>query len=138
MTAPISAATNALGSPLDRVMARLDQGASKSSRSPDAKQLEARDQFRDFVGGTFFKTMLKSLRSMQKPPKYFYGGQAEKIFQQQLDEQLTDDMARQYGDQIAGPLYDVYAAQRGLPTESHARSSAAARTGGTHVFDAFA
>ena len=81
--------------------------------APSADELELREKFQDFVSGTFYKQMLKSMRSSQKKPAYFHGGQAEDIFQSQLDEMVTDDFARNHGDTFANNLYDIYQKQRG-------------------------
>ena len=45
--------------------------------TPDPRELEVREKFQDFTAGTFYKTMLKALRSAQQKPAYFHGGQAE-------------------------------------------------------------
>ena len=69
------------------------------------------DKFQDFVAGTFYQSMIKAMRDSQKPSKYFYGGQAEKIFQKQLDEQFAEGLARQNGAALSGPLFDLYSQQ---------------------------
>ena len=79
--------------------------ASPKSAAPDK---QAQDKFQEFVAGSFYKLMLKSLRSAQKPSKYFNGGQAEKVFQGQLDEQFTDKMAKKNGGTISNPLYPAF------------------------------
>jgi len=66
---------------------------------------EARHAFRDFVGQTFFGQMLKSLRSTQGKPAYFYGGQTEEIFRSQLDQTLAEKMTDASADQIADPMF---------------------------------
>ena len=80
--------------------------ASQKNAAPDKV---AQDKFQEFVAGSFYKLMLKSLRSAQKPSKYFNGGQAEKVFQGQLDEQFTDKMAKKNGGAISAPLYPAFA-----------------------------
>lgn len=109
--------------------ARTDAAAP---RSADPGDLEIRNKFQDFVAGTFYKTMLKAMRDSQRPPKYFYGGQGEQIFQGQFDQQIAEQLARQHGDDFAGPLYNAYArASQGTipaiqPTEAgHALDAAA-------------
>lgn len=69
------------------------------------------DKFQDFVAGTFYQSMIKAMRESQKPSKYFNGGQAEKIFQKQLDEQFAGEMAKASGKQLSGPLFDLFTRQ---------------------------
>lgn len=64
-----------------------------------------RETFDESVGSTFFRQMLKSLRSSSGKPAYFHGGQAEEIFQSQLDEILISDMARATGDGFSAELF---------------------------------
>lgn len=99
---------------------------SATSKKPDAAQ----DKFQEFVAGSFYKLMLKSLRSAQKPPKYFNGGQAEKVFQGQFDQQIADTMAKKNGHSIAGPLYPAFARaalSRGAVDETAAAANGAQR-----------
>src|SRR5262245_28107762 len=86
------------------------QGAART-KSPPQGELAVREKFQDFVGGTFYKEMLKSLRAAQRPSKYLNGGQAEKIFQGQMDQQIAEDLAHQYAGHLAAPLFDSYARQ---------------------------
>ncbi len=67
--------------------------------------LETKQAFQNFVAGTFFKQMLKSLRSGQGEIQYLGGGQAEKMFRGQLDQQLAEDLAKDHGAHFAAPLY---------------------------------
>lgn len=67
---------------------------------------ELKKAYCDFVGKTFFGQMMKSMRSTVKEPAYFHGGQAEKAFQSQLDQQLTDTMSDASASQIANPMFE--------------------------------
>ncbi|MFO0923275.1 MAG: rod-binding protein [Pirellulales bacterium] len=71
-----------------------------------------RDAFRDFVGQTFFGQMIASLRSTQQEPAYFHGGQAEKIFQSQYDQQLAETIADKSASKVADPMYDLFQLKR--------------------------
>jgi len=64
--------------------------------------------FTDFVGQTLFAQVLSSMRSTQQEPAYFHGGQAEKIFQGQLDQILTEELSNASADKIAKPMYDLF------------------------------
>ena len=63
------------------------------------------EAFDQFVGDTFFRQMLKSMRASIGKPAYFHGGQAEEIFQSQLDEILISDLAKATGDSLSADLF---------------------------------
>lgn len=65
-----------------------------------------RETFDQSVGGTFFRYMLKSLRSSTGKPAYFHGGQAEEIFQSQLDEVIISDLAKATGETFSRDLFN--------------------------------
>jgi hypothetical protein len=73
---------------------------------------ELKQAFQDFVGKTFFSQMIASMRSTQQESAYFNGGQAEKIFQGQLDQILTDEITKASSSQIAEPMYRLFQLQR--------------------------
>jgi Rod binding domain-containing protein len=64
--------------------------------------------FNDFVGETFYGQMLKAMRKSQGNVAYFGGGQAEEIFTQQLDQELTKKMTAIGADKLSGPLYQLF------------------------------
>ncbi len=72
---------------------------------------ELRQTFQDFVAGTFYQQMLQTLRKTQSQAAYFHGGQAEQIFQGQLDQQIAEDLARDHGAAFAEPLFNNFAAR---------------------------
>ena len=74
-----------------------------------SSQPALRETFQDFVAGTFYKQMLKSLRQSHTQPAYFHGGQAERVFQNQLDQQIAEDLARTQGAAFAEPLFQAFA-----------------------------
>ena len=65
------------------------------------------EKFQDAVAGTFYRTMLKALRSTEKKPAYLDGGQAEDIFKGQLDEQFSDLLAKHNGAELSDALFQV-------------------------------
>ncbi len=75
-------------------------------QAPGQRRCKFARSFQDFSAGTFYKEMLKSLRSGQKHSKYFYGGQAEEIFRGQMDQQIAEDLARQHGGAFSNPLFE--------------------------------
>ncbi len=101
---PLSTATNATQAAGNARSASAAQTLSGSH----AKDGNVKTSFQDFAAGTFYKEMLKSLRKLHNKPAYFYGGQAEQIFQGQMDQQVAEDMAHSHGNQVAGSLYQAY------------------------------
>jgi Rod binding domain-containing protein len=69
---------------------------------------DVKSNFQDFTAGTFYKEMLKSLHKMHSKAAYFNGGQAEKIFQGQLDQQVAEDLAHSHGGQFSDGLYQAF------------------------------
>jgi hypothetical protein len=63
------------------------------------------EAFDQFVGDTFFRQMLKSLRATTGKPAFLHGGQAEEIFQSQLDEVIITDMVKATRNSFTGDLF---------------------------------
>lgn len=83
-------------------------GPDQSAGGPSP---ELRQTFQDFVAGTFYQQMLRTLRKTQGEPAYFHGGQAEQIFQGQLDQQIAEELARDHGAAFAEPLFNSFASR---------------------------
>jgi Rod binding domain-containing protein len=115
-------------------IAPLTSGHTTAARlvaSPAAEKpqddLTAREAFQDFVAGTFFKQMLKSLRATQGKPAYFHGGQAEEMFQSQLDQQVAEDLAKTHGAPFADRLFEAFSnRQRSVNLSSRGEDVASA------------
>lgn len=71
-----------------------------------------REAFNDFVGQTLFGQMLASMRSSQQKPAYLHGGRAEEIFQGQLDQLLTEELAKSSASTVADPMFELFLLQR--------------------------
>ncbi len=110
-------------------MSQINTARMPSASVPN-EQAKVRQAFQEFVSGTFFRQMIKSLRSAQGEPAYFHGGQAERIFQGQFDEQIADDLASKHGEALAEPLFKAFEAQRtGQPLTSIKRAASEAAAG---------
>lgn len=72
---------------------------------------ELKETFQGFVGETFFQMMLKSMHSMHGKPAYLHGGQAEEIFQSQLDQRMASDLAQNSGAVFSNNLYEQFMLQ---------------------------
>jgi flagellar protein FlgJ len=70
-----------------------------------AKDEKLHSTFTQFVGQTFYGQMIKSMRSTVGKAAYFDGGQAEKVFQSQLDQTLGDQMTKASADRFAEPMF---------------------------------
>jgi hypothetical protein len=88
---------------------------------------ELRATFQDAVGSLFYGQMIKALRSGVGKPAYFHGGQAEEMFQAQMDQQVAADLARDHADGFVEELF-----QRFLVDHGRGNDAGVARPG---VFD---
>jgi Rod binding domain-containing protein len=68
------------------------------------------------VGSVFYGQMLKAMRSTVGKPAYIHGGQAEELFQSQLDQTVVEDLS---GRQ-SGPWLDQLFQQ--FQTQLHTRA----------------
>jgi peptidoglycan hydrolase FlgJ len=73
---------------------------------------ELRKAFDSFVGETFFGQLLQSMRKTVDKPAYGYGGRAEEIFQQQLDNVMAKKISDMSADQFSGPMFELFNLQR--------------------------
>lgn len=87
----------------------LRQGHSMQN---GAASPELKDKFHDFVGQSFFGQMLSSMRETVGKPAYFHGGQAEEVFQGQLDQVLAEEMADASAAQFADPMFELFMLSR--------------------------
>lgn len=77
-----------------------------------AEDDKVKKAFQDFVGQTFFGQMIASMRATQGENPYFNGGRAEKIFQGQLDQKLTEELSNSSASQFADPMYKLFQMHR--------------------------
>ncbi len=69
---------------------------------------ELRDKFQDFVGQTFFSELIKSLRTAQQGASYFNGGRAEKVFQGQFDQMMSEHLSEASAKSISDPMFELF------------------------------
>jgi Rod binding domain-containing protein len=81
------------------------------------RDAELRTTFQKAVAGTMFAQMLKSMRSTVGKPAYLHGGQAEDMFQSQLDQELVAQFSETNGSPYIEKLYRQFRVQLGLPPE---------------------
>ncbi len=73
---------------------------------------DLRKAFQDFVGQTLFSQMISSMRSTQDGAAYFDGGRAEKIFQGQLDQVLSEELSKASASKISDPMFKLFQLRR--------------------------
>lgn len=91
-------------SPIDTLAARKNSGGSTD---------ELRATFQDAVGSLFYGQMIKALRSGVGKPAYFHGGQAEEMFQTQMDQQVAADLARDHAGGFVEELFQRFLVDHG-------------------------
>ena len=84
------------------------------------KELTEREAFQSAVAGTFFKLMIKSMHKMHGKPAYFHGGQAEEMFQGQMDQVFSENFARSNGASLTDALYQASVRNRITSPEAKA------------------
>lgn len=67
-----------------------------------------KEVFTDFVGQTFFQQMMSAMRKTVDKSAYFHGGRAEEVFQNQLDQVLSERMTKASADEFANPMYELF------------------------------
>jgi Rod binding domain-containing protein len=85
--------------------------AAANNHKADAVRPELRQAFQEFVAGTFYRQMLSAMRKTHGEAAYLHGGQAERIFQGQLDQQVAEDMAQRHGAALSGSLFEAFQQQ---------------------------
>ena len=86
------------------------EGLADTNPLPEGEDL--RKAFQDFVGQTLFSQMISSMRSTQDGAAYFDGGRAEKIFQGQLDQLLSEELSEASASKISVPMFKLFQLRR--------------------------
>ena len=85
-------------------LAAQTQSTNDTSSAEDVKS-----KFQDFAAGTFYKEMLKSMQKMHGKAAYMNGGQAEKMFQSQMDQHVAENLAHSNTGAVTNGLYEAFA-----------------------------
>lgn len=88
-------------------LAALGNPAQSNAGAIDNDKL--RETFSKSVGEVFYTQMLKSLRQTVGKAAYLHGGNAEDMFESQLDQVLAETMAARDGDRLTGELFERFA-----------------------------
>lgn len=95
----------------DGKLAQAVRGAEQLQKQVEASEPDQAEQYREtfqqFVGETFFGLMIKSMRATTDKPAYFHGGRAEEVFTSQLDQQMSQQLAKESAGQFADPMFEL-------------------------------
>jgi len=86
------------------------QPAASPGRGDEDRKL--RETFQSVVGQTLYGQLLHSMRKTVGKPAYFHGGRAEEIFQQQLDQILSEKLSQSGAASLSDPMYELFALSR--------------------------
>ena len=70
--------------------------------SPD----ELRQRMQELVGGVFFGLLIKEMRKTLPGSKYFHGGQGERIFMAQFDQEIARRMSETLPSSLVDPMVE--------------------------------
>ena len=88
-------------------------------QQPNDADMQLKEKFQEFVAGTFYAQMLKALHKTHGKPAYFHGGQAEEIFQGQMDQQVATELSKSHGAAFSDPLFATFQNQlKGISPQS--------------------
>ena len=92
-----------------RPQATIAPAAPQPNLKPaKADDRAVREAFDGFVGETFYGQMLSAMRKTQGKPAYFHGGQAEEIFQGQLDQVLSEKLSKAGANSFTDSMYELF------------------------------
>lgn len=77
-----------------------------SLRAKTSSKEEVKEKFTQFVGETFYGQMFKAMRSTVGKPAYMYGGRGEEVFQNQLDQTMSQQMTKATASKFADPMFE--------------------------------
>lgn len=98
--------------PLSSTMPQAQKVAEHTAPVPpkfiEKDDNKLRETFDQFVGGSFYGMLFKTMRESVGKSAYFDGGQAEEIFQQQLDQVMTEKMTEATASSFTGPMFELF------------------------------
>lgn len=93
-------------------MVARGQQLDETSEANGADQSLLEEKFNQFVGQTFYGTMLKAMRETVGKPAYLHGGRGEEVFQAQFDQTLSEHLSEATAEQFAKPMFELFTLQR--------------------------
>jgi hypothetical protein len=98
------------GSQMADLTTATPTGAAQATGG-SADQGQVREKFDAFVGQSFYGQLLHEMHKTVGKVHYFNGGRAEEAFQGQLDQVLSENMAKANAGQFTGPMFELFNAQ---------------------------
>ena len=92
--------------------ARVQQSPLAEPRTGNGNEAELHKAFQDFVGQTFYGQLLSAMRKTVDKPAYLHGGRAEEIFQNQLDQVLSEKLSDASAESFTEPMYQLFTLPR--------------------------
>jgi peptidoglycan hydrolase FlgJ len=86
----------------------VQEANGRRLQEADPKQAKMREKFDTFVGETFYGQLLGQMRKTVDKAAYFNGGRAEEIFQGQLDQMISGEMAKASAHSFSGPMFELF------------------------------
>ncbi len=102
----------------------ISAGGTPAATGVGQASPELKETFQKTVAGLIFGQMLKSMRDTVGKPAYIHGGQAEDLFQSQLDQLIVERLAEERGGPFVGDLYQQFLTNLKLQDESSPSSQA--------------
>ncbi len=93
---------------LEQLTSQQPTGGKQGVGGNAADQSQLRERFDAFVGESFYSQMLQSLHKTVGKTPYFSGGRAEEAFQGQLDQVMSEKMAKNNGHDFSGSMFDLF------------------------------
>jgi len=106
----------------------MEAPAISSSMLPPKQDAELRKQIGEFIGITFYGTMMKTMHNSDVKGKYGHGGRGEEVFQSQLDFELAKRMGHSQNNSLAEALYNRLTGGSGID-----RATLMLRSGGSQT-----
>jgi Rod binding domain-containing protein len=122
LAAPLMAPTASAPNPTIAAAGNAVTG-NTAADGPSAADVALRSRFQEAAAGLFFGQLMKALRSTTGKTAYLHGGQAEEMFQAQLDQQFATQLATERGGVFVEELYQQFRRQLNLPEEGARRSA---------------
>ena len=95
------------------LQAARDLAAPSAIASSGTADGELRTVVDEFVGISFFGTLMRQFRESQDTSSPFHGGQGEKIFAGQLDAELTQRIGRRFKSGLGDAIYRQLSGKKG-------------------------
>ena len=98
--------------PTTHIISPTPATSGSAAEVASAAEPQLREVFDSFVGEVFYGQMLEAMRKTVGKPTYFHGGQAEEIFRGQLDQVLSQRMAKTDAGGLTDSMFELFSLRR--------------------------